>query len=465
MTSLVSYGKLRPAFVGILRVIFGDLIRRARNGESPVALKPVEDVIQFGDSGIWGTDSVDPSVEPRVFRVADFEGDFKLSLDSAPYRAIPESRLEKLALHDGDILVVKSSGSARQVVSGRVAVFTSRTDQTYTASNFLMRLRTNRNVDPIFLAFALGSPPVREEIADRIRTMTYPNLPFKLYRSILVPIVPLADQKCIAHFLVACLKQQPLPRLPRYLSEQRRVVMKIEQLAVRLDEASGLRDRAIRVSGNVLPAEACRSIGSAKPLVRLGDGLFDVIYRYPTFYNIQYRESGVGLLKIGNLTQGTWEIDFITRRAFIDQETSLRFPRTILDEGDLLMAARGATIGKTAYVSADYAGFNINANLLRLKPNPRRLDGKYFWHFMKSPLGQRQFALLVTSTAKETVTVPKLKTIVIPLPALAAQRRIVAHLDALQADLDRLRQLQAKSSAELDALLPSILDTASRGEL
>jgi len=45
------------------------------------------------------------------------------------------------------------------------------------------------------------------------------------------------------------------------------------------------------------------------------------------------------------------------------------------------------------------------------------------------------------------------------------QRRIVAELDALQAEVEALKHLQAETAAELDALLPAILDRAFKGEL
>jgi type I restriction enzyme S subunit len=170
-------------------------------------------------------------------------------------------------------------------------------------------------------------------------------------------------------------------------------------------------------------------------------------------------------LKISNLTQQDWIIDFETKKEFIDEETSKRFPQTILESGDLVMAVRGATIGKTAYVSKEYVGFNINANLLRMKPNQKILDGKFFWYFMKSQTGQNQFQQLVTSTAKQTITVPKLKTIEVPVPSLDEQREIVSYLDGLQIQLEQLRNLQDESQSELDALMPSVLDKAFKGEL
>ena len=49
--------------------------------------------------------------------------------------------------------------------------------------------------------------------------------------------------------------------------------------------------------------------------------------------------------------------------------------------------------------------------------------------------------------------------------SISEQRRILAELDALQAEVDALNRLQAETAAELDALLPSILDKAFKGEL
>ena len=58
---------------------------------------------------------------------------------------------------------------------------------------------------------------------------------------------------------------------------------------------------------------------------------------------------------------------------------------------------------------------------------------------------------------------------------LDKQRRIVAYLDGLppslrfgdlrQAKVNALRELQIKTQEELDALLPSVLDRAFKGEL
>ena len=56
----------------------------------------------------------------------------------------------------------------------------------------------------------------------------------------------------------------------------------------------------------------------------------------------------------------------------------------------------------------------------------------------------------------------------IPFPSslpIAEQRRIVAELDALEVQADKLKRLQSETAAELDALLSTVLDRAFKGEL
>lgn len=49
--------------------------------------------------------------------------------------------------------------------------------------------------------------------------------------------------------------------------------------------------------------------------------------------------------------------------------------------------------------------------------------------------------------------------------AFDEQRRTVAYLDDLQAQVNELTTLQDTTQATLDALLPSVLDRAFKGEL
>ena len=60
------------------------------------------------------------------------------------------------------------------------------------------------------------------------------------------------------------------------------------------------------------------------------------------------------------------------------------------------------------------------------------------------------------------MSLKRLNEVLVPVVPLSAQKWLT---DGLQGKLDALRHLQTETSAELDALMPSILDKAFRGEL
>ena len=68
-------------------------------------------------------------------------------------------------------------------------------------------------------------------------------------------------------------------------------------------------------------------------------------------------------------------------------------------------------------------------------------------------------------TGQPNLNGSKLEKLKVPIPPLDEQGRIVAELNALQVQMDALKSLQAETAAELDALMPSILDKAFHSEL
>ena len=103
---------------------------------------------------------------------------------------------------------------------------------------------------------------------------------------------------------------------------------------------------------------------------------------------------------------------------------------------------------------------------MMLRPNTERILPRFLLHQLLSPqIQEDQVAPLSKGSASPHLNIGALRKFDLVLPLLPEQRRIVAELDALQAEVDALKRLQAETAAELDALLPSILDRAFAGEL
>jgi type I restriction enzyme, S subunit len=106
----------------------------------------------------------------------------------------------------------------------------------------------------------------------------------------------------------------------------------------------------------------------------------------------------------------------------------------------------------------------LNQRVGRFLPrNREELESKYAYWLARGV--QKRILETAYGGAQPNISPSDIEEIKFPFPPLAEQRRIVMELDGLQAEVNKLKRLQSETSAELDALMPSILDKAFRGEL
>jgi len=108
----------------------------------------------------------------------------------------------------------------------------------------------------------------------------------------------------------------------------------------------------------------------------------------------------------------------------------------------------------------------MSTNLIRLRLNTQVFLPKLLCMlFNGSELIERHKDSECRGSTRAFFTHKILFRLQVPTPPVTEQRRIIAYLDDLQKQTDVLKALQAETSAELDALMPSLLDKAFRGEL
>jgi type I restriction enzyme S subunit len=194
-------------------------------------------------------------------------------------------------------------------------------------------------------------------------------------------------------------------------------------------------------------------------VVPLGD-LMTEVYRYPTYYDITYVGDGVPEIRGELLNEDGTVITDAAALRYISAETSKRFPRTVLAEGDLVMSVRG-TIGKVAVVPAILHGANMTANLLRLAPNREQVHPIYLWHYMQTIWFRAQLANACSSTTIQTIKAPDLKRIGVMRPPIDRQRDFNQTANATRDQ----KTVMLTGMAGLDSLFASIQYSAFRGAL
>jgi len=313
-----------------------------------------------------------------------------------------------------------------------------------------------------------------------------PNISQKILRETLVPIPSLEIQNKVCLFLEIVEKRQrgyehlELPSLPSPLDEQRRIVARIEELAAKVEEARGLRRQSVEYglpslrngifrkafqgkfldySTNEFPKDELSSIGK---WVRLGDIcslITDGTHQTPT-----YTEKGMMFLSAQNIKPYRFMPE---NHKYVSYEDYLAYTaRNKVQKGDILITRVGAGIGEVAMVDQDI-DFAIYVSLGHIRAIQDFVYTPYLVHWLNSPAGvaQSREKILGKGHSQGNLNLNLIRQFLVPLPPLSEQHRIVVYLDDLQAKVDALKRLQAETAAELDALLPSILDKAFKGEL
>jgi type I restriction enzyme S subunit len=177
----------------------------------------------------------------------------------------------------------------------------------------------------------------------------------------------------------------------------------------------------------------------------------------------EFVDSGVPVLNVGNVTLRGLDTTYLD---LVTPEKAKALARYELEADDLLFARTGATLGKVCLVPKKSAGWLMTGHLFRVRFDQQRCLPSFALIALRDARTiKSQVSEQVQGATRPGFNTTLLSRIKIPLPPLSEQHRIVAYLDSLQAKVDALKALQAETQAELDALLPSVLDKAFKGEL
>ena len=249
----------------------------------------------------------------------------------------------------------------------------------------------------------------------------------------------------------------PLPPL----DEQRRIVAHIEQLAARIEEARGLRQHAIE------EAEVLLSSSKAEVLSTHGKTTVRDFARVSSGYAFKsdwYSQNGIKLLRNANVSHGS--IDW-TDTVYLPKDAINEYQRFALSEGDILVSLDRPIIStgvKVAKLTEDDVPSLLVQRVGKFNFKDKSILPDFMLHWLQSP----HFINTIDpgrSNGVPHISQKDIEKIPFSPPSIEVQHQIVSHLDALQTHVEKLKHLQAKTQAELDALLPSILDKAFKGEL
>jgi type I restriction enzyme S subunit len=188
--------------------------------------------------------------------------------------------------------------------------------------------------------------------------------------------------------------------------------------------------------------------------VKIQDVLF--FQEGPGVRNIQFTNSGVKLLNVGNINFGNLNLD-ATKIYISEKEAFGKYKHFLVEEGDLLIASSGIVVdnfhNKITWAKKEHLPLCLNTSTIRFRTlNSNILDIRYFSYFLKTRLFADQLSKLITGSAQLNFGPSHLKQISFPLPPLETQKRIAEILDAA----DALRRKDQELLKKYDELAQAI---------
>ena len=265
----------------------------------------------------------------------------------------------------------------------------------------------------------------------------------------------------------------PLPPL----SEQQRIVDRIESLFAKLDEAKQKAQDALdsfetrkaailhkaftgeltaqwrKEHGVGIESWKEKEIGQIAFVTKLAG------FEYTKNIAPNLVDTGVPLFKGKNVQKGELILEF---ESFIPENISNELPRSQLNRKCLLTPYVG-TIGNIAIFDGSFKA-HLGSNVGKIEINSDTYE-EYVLYYLRSDFGYKELTKQKKATAQESISIQAIREVVIRIPLQEEQAEIVRILDNLLT-----KEQQAKEAAEgvleqIDLIKKAILARAFRGEL
>ena len=382
----------------------------------------------------------------KMVRISDIQ-EGKVVWDTVPFCDIKEEEIPTYLLSINDILFARTGGTV-----GKSYIVKEIPEEAIYAG-YLIRTRYSDMLCPEYLYYFMQTHLYWTQLRNGTIATAQPNCNGQTLSKMILPLPPLAEQKRIVAKIEGL-----LPLVHRYAASYE----KLEQFNAKFTEDMKKSILQYAIQGKLVeqrPEEGTgeelyqqiqaekqrliqeKKIKKEKPLaeisedeipfdipeswkwVRWGNLSFSIQYGY----NAPAKKSGrIKMVRISDIQEGKVVWDTVPFCDIKEEE----IPTYLLSINDILFARTGGTVGKSYIVKeipeeAIYAGYLIRTRYSDM------LCPEYLYYFMQTHLYWTQLRNGTIATAQPNCNGQTLSKMILPLPPLAEQKRIVAKLEEI----------------------------------
>lgn len=409
-------------------------------------VKRLKYLTEISTSGVWGDDPDSENDGYPIATTANISPQGEIDLPGMHRRLLSKEEFRKGRCRPGDTIVVKSSGSASSVVSGKCAMVRPEHGE-ICYSNFTLRVRPIESLlHPFFTWSFLSSGIVRAQVRLMVSTTTYPNLQVPEPISFLVPLPPPAEQRSIAGFL-----NRETGRVDRLVAKKRELIERLKEKRTALISRTvtrGLPPAVARAAG--LPADP--------PLKASG---FEWLGEIPKHWRVMALKWRSRCRSGDSIATDEVTLDPTPERSIpvIGGNGVMGYcERSNCDQPVLVVGRVGALCGNVHQLAPPAW---IADNALVMPTDSATFSQEY----LAAVLRTRNLNELADKTAQPLITGTRVRNERVPVPPLPEQAAIAAYLDAETAKLDALVGKVEEAIERLQKYRTALITAAVTGKI
>ena len=392
----------------------------------------------------------------KMVRISDIQ-DGNVLWDTVPYCEIREEEIPTYLLQKNDILFARTGGTV-----GKSYLVKDVPEESIYAG-YLIRTRYSSLLCPEYMKYFMESLLYWDQLRNGTIATAQPNCNGKTLSKMILPLPPLAEQKRIV---------AKIEELLLYVDRYAAAYEKLEQFNAKFPEDMKKSILQYAIQGKLVDQRSEEGTGEElyrqiqeekkrlikegkikmeKPLPEISED--EVPFEIPDSWRWCYvgdlfnHNTGKAMnssakktdkpgairpfITTSNVYWNSFDFSVVKEMFFSDDEVE----RCTVTKGDILMCEGGAYFGRTAIWNYDY-DICFQNHVHRLRPY-QEIDLMFFYHIFF--FYKNMNMMKVKGTAMPGLSSINLHQMIIPLPPLAEQKRIVAKLEEILPLCERLK--------------------------
>jgi len=322
----------------------------------------------------------------------------------------PDEKQRKLEYCD--VIFTGSSETPEECAISSVVTKEPQEDYYLNSFCFIWRMKDNSMFNPDFLKHLFRSETLRKKLSKTASGVTRFNVSKKLMESVDIPIPPLEIQNEIVKVL------------DKFIDLKTELTEKLTaELTARKQQYEYYRDKLLTFSNDNNKVEF---LPLRDVIISLNTGL-----NPRQFFQLNTPDANNYYVTIREMRNGTIVFTDSTDR-INDEALKLCNKRSNLEVGDVLFSGTG-TIGETVVIENEPTNWNIKEGVYTIKPNKEKLLSKFLHFILHNSLIRNDYMKKAAGGTVKSVKMEDMKNLVIPVPSLEVQQRIVNVLDNFDA--------------------------------